>query len=330
VNKSTLTTISIVSIFVTLAGCVSPQVYQCDSSVQEATPVGRFEVNQTYGIAFDRKTKLTWKLCAEGQSHSNGHCTGNAAGYTWEEAMQAFEHKGDSWRLPNVDELKSIVEEQCQKPAINLLVFPNTPPTSFWSASLDDADPARAWYVSFFRGGSNSTDKAARHNIRLVRGEDPKIAEERQEHLLELMEQNRIEELLKQEKDAESAASVGCSNKARCDRIFSLTQTYISSEATAKIKVATDMRIETYEPAAVGDIAMSATRTAGKGGSAEVRLSVSCKIFGSDAIIENLNLETEAAESLKAKMKKSKISCLSKKISIYRDFRSFVDDQYGD
>jgi hypothetical protein len=330
VKISILTTISVVSIFVTLSGCVSYPAYQCDPGVQEGTPTDRFEMNQTYGIAFDKKTKLTWKLCSEGQSYSNGHCTGNAAVYSWDEAMQAFEYKGDSWRLPNVDELKSIVEGQCQKPAINLIVFPNTTPSSFWSASLDDSDQARAWYVSFFRGSSNSTDKAARYNIRLVRGEDPKIVEERQEHVLELIEQNRIEELLKQEKEAESAASVSCNNKAHCDRMFSLAQTYISSEASTKIKVATDTIIETYEPAAVGDIGMSAIRIPGKGSSAEVRLRVSCKIFGSDTIIQNLNLETEAAESLKAKMKKSKIACLSKKISVYRDFRSFVDDKYSD
>jgi hypothetical protein len=328
VNKSIFTTISIASI--ALAGCVSQPAYQCDPGVQETTPTSRFEENRTYGIAFDRKTKLTWKLCAEGQSYSNGHCTGNATGFTWDEAMKAFEYKGDSWRLPNADELKSLVEGQCQKPAINLIVFPNTPSSSFWSSSLDDTDQSKAWSVSFLQGSSNSGDKSARHNVRLVRGEDAKIVEERQEQVLELMEQSRIEELLKQEKAAESNATVSCSNKARCDRIFSLTQTYITSEASKKIKVATDTNIETYDPVEVGDVGMRAVRIPGKGNAEVVRLSVSCMTFGSDIIIENLKSETEAAEGLKSKMKKSKIACLSKKISIYRDFRSFVDDKYSD
>ena len=147
---------------------------------------------------------------------------------------------------------------------------------------------------------------------------------------MELIEQNRIEELLKQEKDAEQDASVSCSNKARCDRLFSLTHTYISSGSSKKIKNATDNIIETYEPAEVGDIGMSAIKIPGTGDSAVVRLSVSCLVFGSDIIIENLKSESEASESLKSKMKKSKIACLSKKISIYRDFRAFVDEKYSD
>jgi hypothetical protein len=327
VNKSIVTTISIGIAF---AGCASQPAYHCDSKIQETTPTGRFEINQTYGIAFDQKTKLTWNLCAEGQSYSRGHCFGIATGFTWDDAMQTFEHKGDSWRLPNVDELKGIVEAQCQTPAINIAVFPNTPPSSFWSASSDDTNPAKAWDVSFFDGSSNSTDKTVKHNVRLVRGEDAKIVEERQELILELIEQNRIEELLKLEKKAEQDASVSCSNEARCDRLFSLAQTYVTSEASKNIKVSTDKIIETYDPADAGDIGISAIKISGKGDSAEVRLSVSCKVFGSDILIENLKSETEASESLKSKMKNSKIACLSKKISIYRDFRSFVDEKYSD
>jgi hypothetical protein len=330
VNRYVATTISVASIGIALGGCASQPVYQCDPNIQETTPTSRFDIDRTYGVAFDNHTKLTWKLCAEGQSYSHGHCTGDAALFAWDEAMQKFENRGDIWRLPNVDELKSIVEERCKSPAVNIAVFPHTPPAPFWSASTVDTDPALASYVSFLNGRSDSAGKTARQNVRLVRGEDPKVAEERQEMLEELIHQNRVDELLKQEKDAEQNARVSCNSKARCDRLFSLTQTYIAAEASKKIRIATDKIIETHEPASVGDIGMSAIMIPGKDNSAEVRLTVSCMIFGSDILINNLNIETEAAESLKSKMKNSKISCMSKKISIYRDFRSFVDDKYSD
>jgi len=330
VNRYIATTVSIASIGIALAGCASRPEHHCDPNVQETTPTGRFDINQTYGVAFDNHTKLTWKLCAEGQDFSHGHCTGDATQFTWDEAMRNFENQKDSWRLPNVDELQSIVEAQCKSPSLNIAVFPFTPLSSFWSASPLDKDPALAWYVSFIDGRSNSTGKAARKNVRLVRGEDPKVAEERQEMLSELIHQDRIEELLKQEKDAEQNARVICKSKARCDRLFSLTQTFIASEANAKIKVATDTIIETHDPVSVGDIGMSAIKIPGKNNSAEVRLTASCMIFGSDILIEKLNFETEAAESLRFKMKISKISCLSKKMSVYHDFRSFVDDKYSD
>ena len=328
-NRYVATTISIASIGIALTGCATRTDYQCDPNAQETTPTSRFDINRTYGVAFDNHTKLTWKLCAEGQNYTHGHCSGDATLFAWDDAMQIFGNRGDSWRLPNVDELKSIVEEQCKSPAINIAVFPHTLLSSFWTASPLDRDPALAWYVSFLDGRSNSTGKAARKNVRLVRGEDPKVAEERQEMLSELIHQNRIEELLKQEMDAKQNARVSCNNKARCDRLFSLTQTYIASEASTKIRVATDTIIETHDPDSVGEIGMSAIKIPGKNNSAEVRLTVSCMIFGSDIIIEKLNLETEAAESLGSKMKKSKISCLSKKISIYHDFRTFVDDKYS-
>jgi hypothetical protein len=330
VNRYIATTISVASIGFALAGCASRPLYQCNPNIRETTPTNRFDINQTYGIAFDNHTKLTWKLCAEGQSYSHGHCLGDATAFSWDEAMRNFEHKGDSWRLPNVDELKSIVEERCKSPAANIAVFPHTPLSPFWSASPLDKDPSLARYVNFLNGSSNSTVKSSRKNVRLVRGEDPKIAEERQEMLSDLIHQDRIEELLKHEKDAEQNARVSCSNKARCERLFSLTQTYISSEASQKVRISTDKIIETIEPASVGDIGMSAIKIPGTNNSAEIRLTVSCMIFGSDILIENMNIETEAAESLRSKMKKSKLSCLSKKISIYRDFRTFVDDKYSD
>jgi len=327
VNKAIVTIISILAVNTALVGCVSQPSYLCSSNIPQTTPTSRFDEDRTYGVVFDNKSKLTWKVCAEGQSYSDGHCMGTASKFTWENAMQAFGDKGVSWRMPNVDELNSIVEGRCLSPSINTAIFPNTPPTEFWTTSLDDAIPSKAWYVSFTGGDSNSSNKSASHNIRLVRGEDPKVSEERHELILELMAQNRIEELLKQEKDAEQDAAVHCSTKAHCDRLFSLAHTYITSEASKKIKFSADNIIESYEPTDVGDIGMTAVKVPGTGDSAVIRLSVSCMIFGSDIIIENLKVETEPAEKLRSKMKTSKISCLSKKISVYRDFRSFVDEK---
>ena len=286
--------------------------------------------NRIDGVTFDKETKLTWKTCAEGQRYWKGHCAGYATGITWDEAEQTFGSNGNNWRLPNIEELKGLVEEQCQFPAINMAIFPNTPSSSFWSASLDEKNPAKVWYVDFSYGNSNSTDKSAKHNIRLVRGEDAKVLEERQELISELMAQSRIEELSAKEKEAEGNAFMKCSNKTHCDRLFTLAKTYMTSVANQEIKVATDNIIETYEPVEVGNIGMVARKISGAGASAEVHLSVSCMIFGSDILMENLKSENEASEALRSKMIESKIACLSDKILAYKGFRSFIDKNYSE
>jgi hypothetical protein len=40
-----------------------------------------------------------------------------------------------SWRLPNVKELQSTVETQCEEPALNPFVFPNVPMENAWTST---------------------------------------------------------------------------------------------------------------------------------------------------------------------------------------------------
>ncbi|MCI5228088.1 MAG: DUF1566 domain-containing protein, partial [Candidatus Electrothrix sp. AX2] len=82
------------------------------------------------GTVTDSKTGLMWKQCLEGLSGSDC-ATGSAESFTWQEALQqpgVINHAGGfagytDWRLPNINELISIVEEQCYNPAINLNRF---------------------------------------------------------------------------------------------------------------------------------------------------------------------------------------------------------------
>ena len=88
----------------------------------------------------DSRSGLMWDRCALGQSGVSC-ATGAASTFTWQAALDVVaslgSYKGFSdWRLPNVRELRSLVEECRINPAINEYAFPNTPPTSlFWSGS---------------------------------------------------------------------------------------------------------------------------------------------------------------------------------------------------
>lgn len=142
------------------------QAQSCDSNKPETTPSSRFEINRTEGTASDTETKLTWKICAEGQRYSDGRCTNKATDYTWDDAMKTFGDEGDGWRLPSVDEMSSIVEKQCNYPSLNMSIFTDVPQLQFWTAQNENF----SWGVNFGNKPFVTYDKAGFSFVRLVRG----------------------------------------------------------------------------------------------------------------------------------------------------------------
>jgi Protein of unknown function (DUF1566) len=122
------------------------------------------------GSITDRGTGLRWRRCAEGQRWSDGRCSGAATLHGWSEAMALGR---DGWRLPQVVELRSIVDEGCRAPAIDGRVFPDAPGQRFWSATPFPTYPGQAWSVDFASGGAAYEDKAHARAVRLVRGVQP-------------------------------------------------------------------------------------------------------------------------------------------------------------
>jgi hypothetical protein len=147
------------------------QTCRSQSEFPATTPGNRFN-DHSDGTLTDIQTGLMWAKCAEGTSGSE--CTtGSISAHIWQ---AAFDLAGSSalagyndWRLPNINELKSIVERQCYTPAINLSVFPNTPSWNFWSASPVAGTSNNVWGVYFDYGNSSSYGRAIGRYVRLVR-----------------------------------------------------------------------------------------------------------------------------------------------------------------
>jgi hypothetical protein len=94
---------------------------------------------------------------------------------TWEEAINYCEGLSlgghDDWRLPNINELQSIVDYTRFYPAIDAAAFPVTMSSTYWSSTTDVCYSGYAWYTDFDHGFvSNSDDKPYRHYVRAVRG----------------------------------------------------------------------------------------------------------------------------------------------------------------
>ena len=176
----------------------------CDTSslspIVATTPTENFIIDTSAEVVTDKTTGLMWKMCMEGMSGSDCR-TGSGTQATYLAALQSVATLNSGagfagftdWRLPNLKELRTIVEEKCSRPALNQAVFPpekdiNNPngsasqniisdailftstPTSYFD--LQDID---VWVVDFsdgsFKkktvGGESGSDELAYY--RLVR-----------------------------------------------------------------------------------------------------------------------------------------------------------------
>ncbi len=155
-------------------GLAAPLLAQtCNANMAESTPTAEF-TDHGNGTVTHSRTGLMWKRCAEGQSWNAGSCTTLSPGaVSWADALLAARQATfagyTDWRLPNVKELKSIVEDKCYSPSINTSIFPNTPASSFWSASAYAGYSGYAWYVNFGYGFAGVSVKSGADQVRLVR-----------------------------------------------------------------------------------------------------------------------------------------------------------------
>ena len=134
----------------------------------------RFAYSNSGSEVIDSTTGLTWRRCAEGMTWDSNSCTGNATLFTHEGALAQAKIQSSPekpWRLPNIKELASLVDNSRNNPAIDLVAFPNTPPTStFWSSTPYAADSTYTWYVFFYYGQVSYNYRGNRyHIVRLVR-----------------------------------------------------------------------------------------------------------------------------------------------------------------
>lgn len=76
------------------------------------------------------------------------------------------------WRLPNIKELLSVVDLSTYDPAIDTTNFPGVlagvSNSYYWSSSYYSPNPVHAWYVTFYTGGSNYTNKTSNYYVRCV------------------------------------------------------------------------------------------------------------------------------------------------------------------
>lgn len=128
----------------------------------------------------DNLTGLVWKSCSEGwdgPTCANDNADPNT--YIWENALnscKALNGKNGgigyagytTWRLPSVQELKTLVYYEQTGPSINTTQFPSTIPDRYWSSTTEISDVDKAWNISFNWGNVGKAVKSGVNYIRCV------------------------------------------------------------------------------------------------------------------------------------------------------------------
>lgn len=111
-------------------------------------------------VMTDKRTGLVWQQSFKGNQSwkaALAYCeTLDYAGYT-------------DWRLPDINELKTVIDYEQYNPAIDASAFPGTPGDLFWSSTTDTRYTDDAWVVDFHEGEVYSGNKTHMHNTRCVR-----------------------------------------------------------------------------------------------------------------------------------------------------------------
>lgn len=139
-------------------------------------------------VVIDTIGARVWQGCALGQRGEA--CTGAADKVGWAQALATCEGLGwggyDDWRLPDIKELRSLVDERRNQPAIDSSAFPSTPfygpdDTSdnvgqFWSSTARSYNNF-ALYADFSSGFSHFYRQDEGRHVRCVRGGLPELFE---------------------------------------------------------------------------------------------------------------------------------------------------------
>lgn len=125
--------------------------------------------NNGDGTVTDHGTGLVWQKCSRGQNAVD--CAGMPTTANWQAALQYCRNlslDSRNWRLPSVNELKSIVDYSKYDPSIHTGYFPNTRASFYWSSSNIVGGADNAWFVHFASGYVSNSNKASGYYVRCV------------------------------------------------------------------------------------------------------------------------------------------------------------------
>lgn len=154
---------------------------RCDGPLKR--DAADFEAVGDGSQVLDRKTRLIWMRCIEGQVWTGSVCRASdpqavnpGPKLSYGDAVRFAASRvsaTESWRMPTKKELLTLREPRCRNPSFNLAVFPTEPAWSsdgmFWSSTPQEK-VGRALVSAIGTSDSwSDTNPSKVHHVRLVR-----------------------------------------------------------------------------------------------------------------------------------------------------------------
>jgi hypothetical protein len=121
--------------------------------------VSMAEFSRDSDIVTDAITGLEW----QDDSDNNSSNWEDAIGYCEDLSLGLGE-----WRLPNKNELLSLIEDTSYNPSMNI-IFENKKESPYWTSTSSSLDKLNAWSINFLGGSSDTVSKHSIAYIRCVR-----------------------------------------------------------------------------------------------------------------------------------------------------------------
>ena len=127
-----------------------------------------------YRMVGDNNTGLIWEVKSPHKGHVN-FCDDE---YSWQDAQKKYIKKLNAkkyggfsdWRLPNKDELRSIIDYGKTNPAVDQCYFPNCKTAFYWTSIPYKMQPPFVWGLFFGLGSGICYTPSSLQYVRAVRG----------------------------------------------------------------------------------------------------------------------------------------------------------------
>ena len=124
----------------------------------------------------DTRSHLSWQRCAVGQRFEHNHCLGSPKLMTLDEAQAAASKSAQTWRVPTIQELASLISPSCQPPMVNTTLFPDVVEMAegkakYWSSSPVKDMPMLTYNVDFIAGAIDANTAGIAMAVRWVRSQ---------------------------------------------------------------------------------------------------------------------------------------------------------------
>ena len=155
--------------------------YYWSSSIYTGSTDSAWRVYYLGNVNYNEITNSMYVLCVRDEptlqsftDNGNGTVTDNVTGLLWQQEVDGVEMDWEDalaycedselagrtdWRLPDIKELRSIVDNTQYDPAVDTAYFPGTAWYYHWSSSTYADYTGSAWYVNITNGGAYYTYK---------------------------------------------------------------------------------------------------------------------------------------------------------------------------